>query len=97
MDPLVTLTAAATTKRLKVGTGVCLVIRRDTIQTAKLVASIDQVRGGRFLSGIGGGWNAEERGTRNRFYHPYAEDAQADCRHAGDLDQGHGRIQRSDR
>jgi probable F420-dependent oxidoreductase len=61
MDPFVTLTAAATaTKRLKVATGVCLVIQRDTIQTAKLVASIDQVSGGRFLFGIGGGWNAEE-------------------------------------
>jgi probable F420-dependent oxidoreductase len=60
MDPFVTLTAAAATKRLKVATGVCLVIQRDTIQTAKLVASIDQVTGGRFLFGIGGGWNVEE-------------------------------------
>src|SRR5271170_475416 len=61
MDPFVTLTvAAAVTKRLKLGTGVCLVIQRDTIQTAKLVASIDQVSSGRFLFGIGGGWNVEE-------------------------------------
>src|SRR5580693_3379607 len=61
MDPFVTLTAAAmATKTLKVGTGVCLVNQRDTIQTAKLVASIDQVSGGRFLFGIGVGWNAEE-------------------------------------
>ena len=61
MDPFVTLTAAAVaTKKLKVATGICLVIQRDTIQTAKLVASIDQVSGGRFLFGIGGGWNAEE-------------------------------------
>jgi probable F420-dependent oxidoreductase len=61
MDPFVTLTAAAcATKRLKVATGICLVIQRDTIQTAKLVASIDQVTGGRFLFGIGGGWNREE-------------------------------------
>ena len=61
MDPFVTLTAAAAaTKRLKIATGVCLVIQRDTIQTAKLVASIDQVSGGRFLFGIGGGWNQEE-------------------------------------
>ena len=61
MDPFVTLTAAAAaTKKLKLGTGVCLVIQRDTIQTAKLVASIDQVSGGRFLFGIGGGWNTEE-------------------------------------
>src|SRR5271168_5116463 len=61
MDPFVTLTAAAAaTKTLKIGTGVCLVIQRDTIQTAKLVASIDQVSGGRFLFGIGGGWNQDE-------------------------------------
>ena len=61
MDPFVTLTAAAAaTTTLKVATGVCLVIQRDTIQTAKLVASIDQVSGGRFLFGIGGGWNVEE-------------------------------------
>src|SRR5580704_16242429 len=61
MDPFVTLTAAAmATKNLKVGTGVCLVNQRDPIQTAKLVASIDQVSGGRFLFGIGIGWNAEE-------------------------------------
>src|SRR5690242_5659741 len=61
MDPFVTLTAAAmATKKLNVGTGVCLVNQRDPIQTAKLVASIDQVSGGRFLFGIGVGWNAEE-------------------------------------
>jgi probable F420-dependent oxidoreductase len=61
MDPFVTLTAAAVaTKALKIGTGVCLVAQRDPIQTAKLVASIDQISGGRFLFGIGGGWNAEE-------------------------------------
>ena len=61
MDPFVTLTAAAmATRTLKIATGVCLVIQRDTIQTAKLVASLDQVSGGRFLFGIGGGWNREE-------------------------------------
>ena len=61
MDPFVSLTAAAiATKKLKVATGVCLVQQRDPIQTAKLVASIDQVSGGRFLFGVGGGWNAEE-------------------------------------
>jgi probable F420-dependent oxidoreductase len=61
MDPFVTLTAAAVaTTKLKIATGVCLVIQRDTIQTAKLVATIDQVSGGRFLFGIGGGWNQDE-------------------------------------
>src|SRR5216117_2731227 len=61
MDPFVTLSAAAAvTKTIKLGTGVCLVVQRDTIQTAKLVASLDQVSGGRFLFGVGAGWNAEE-------------------------------------
>ena len=61
MDPFVTLTAAAmATKTLKVGTGVCLISQRDPIQTAKLVASVDQVSGGRFLFGIGNGWNQDE-------------------------------------
>src|ERR1043166_1680775 len=61
MDPFVTLAVAAgATKKLKVGTGICLVVQRDPIQTAKSVASIDQVSGGRFLFGVGAGWNAEE-------------------------------------
>src|SRR5207248_8627352 len=61
LDPFVMLSAAAAvTKKLKLGTGVCLVIQRDTIQTAKAVASLDQVSGGRFLFGIGGGWNQDE-------------------------------------
>jgi probable F420-dependent oxidoreductase len=61
LDPFVALTAAAlVTKRLRVGTGICLLIERDTITTAKEVASLDLLSGGRFLFGIGGGWNAEE-------------------------------------
>jgi probable F420-dependent oxidoreductase len=61
LDPFVVLTAAAAvTQRLKLGTGVCLITQRDPIQTAKLVASLDQVSNGRFLFGIGNGWNAEE-------------------------------------
>ena len=61
MDPFVTLTAAAmATRTLRVGTGVCLVAQRDPIQTAKLVASIDQVSGGRFVFGVGNGWNEDE-------------------------------------
>jgi len=47
-------------KYYDVATGVCLVAQRDPIQTAKLVASLDRVSQGRFLFGIGGGWNAEE-------------------------------------
>src|SRR6202171_5431945 len=58
MDPFVTLAVAgAVTKKLKLGTGICLVIQRDTIQTAKSVASLDQTSGGRVVFGIGGGWN----------------------------------------
>src|SRR5687767_172935 len=58
MDPFVALTAAAAvTKTLKVGTGICLVVQRDPIQTAKLVSSIDQISDGRFLFGVGNGWN----------------------------------------
>ena len=61
MDPFVTLAAAAAaTSRLKVATGICLVVQRDPIQTAKAVASLDQISNGRFLFGIGAGWNAEE-------------------------------------
>jgi probable F420-dependent oxidoreductase len=61
IDPFVGLAAAATaTVRLKVGTGVCLVIERDPIVTAKEVATLDNVSGGRFLFGVGAGWNKEE-------------------------------------
>ena len=61
MDPFVVLSAAAVvTKTLKLATGVCLVVQRDPIQTAKLVASLDQVSNGRFLFGVGGGWNQDE-------------------------------------
>jgi probable F420-dependent oxidoreductase len=60
-DPFVSLMcAAAATRTLKIGTGICLVIERDTITMAKEVASLDALSGGRFLMGIGGGWNAEE-------------------------------------
>src|SRR3954469_3513126 len=69
MDPFVTLTAAtAVTKQLKAGTGVCLVIQGDTIQAAKLVHSLDQVSGGRFLFGIGGGWNQDEMEDHGTVY-----------------------------
>jgi len=60
-DPFVALTAAASaTQRLRVGTGICLVIERDPITTAKEVASLDQLSGGRFQFGVGAGWNREE-------------------------------------
>ncbi|HKV87763.1 MAG TPA: LLM class F420-dependent oxidoreductase [Candidatus Dormibacteraeota bacterium] len=61
LDPFVALTLAATaSKRLLLATGICLVIQRDPIHTAKEVASVDHVSNGRFLFGVGGGWNREE-------------------------------------
>src|SRR6476469_4852335 len=69
MDPFVVLAAAANaTKTIKLGTGVLLVQQRDTIQTAKLVASIDQVSHGRFLFGIGNGWNQDEMENHGTVY-----------------------------
>jgi probable F420-dependent oxidoreductase len=60
-DPFVALgAAAAVTKKLKLGTGVCLVIERDPIVLAKEVASLDMISNGRVVFGIGGGWNVEE-------------------------------------
>jgi probable F420-dependent oxidoreductase len=61
LDPFLALTvAAAASKKLLVATGICLVIQRDAIQTAKEVASLDHLSGGRFIFGIGAGWNREE-------------------------------------
>ena len=61
MDPFVALTAAATaTTTLKVATGICLGPQHHPITLAKQVASVDRVSDGRFLFGVGGGWNAEE-------------------------------------
>jgi probable F420-dependent oxidoreductase len=69
MDPFVVLAAAAqATKTIKLGTGVLLVQQRDVIQTAKLVASIDLVSHGRFLFGIGGGWNQDEMENHGTVY-----------------------------
>jgi probable F420-dependent oxidoreductase len=60
-DPFIALTAAAAaTERLRIATGICLVVERDPITTAKEVASLDQLSGGRLLFGVGAGWNIEE-------------------------------------
>ena len=61
IDPFTALgAAAAVTDKLLLGTGICLVMQRDPITLAKEVASVDFLSGGRFLFGIGGGWNEEE-------------------------------------
>ena len=60
-EPFISLAAAAAvTSRIKLATGICLVVQRDPIQTAKDVATLDRISNGRFIFGIGGGWNAEE-------------------------------------
>jgi probable F420-dependent oxidoreductase len=61
LDPFLALnTAAAVTSKLKIGTGIALVVQRDPIVTAKMVSSIDQLSNGRFLFGVGNGWNQQE-------------------------------------
>jgi probable F420-dependent oxidoreductase len=60
-DPFVALSfAAAVTTKILLGTGICLIPQRDPIVTAKSVASLDQLSNGRFIFGIGGGWNVDE-------------------------------------
>ena len=60
-DPFVSLATAATaTERIRLGTAICLVVERDPIVTAKEVASLDRLSGGRMLFGVGAGWNLEE-------------------------------------
>ena len=77
-DPFVALTAAAAvTTNLKLGTGICLMIERDPITTAKEVASLDLISNGRFIFGIGGGWNAEDRQWRTTA--PITSAAGASC------------------
>jgi len=61
VDPFVVLSAAAAvTDRIRLGTGICLVEQREPIVTAKAVATLDQLSGGRFEFGIGFGWNRDE-------------------------------------
>jgi probable F420-dependent oxidoreductase len=69
-DPFVALaTMAAATERIRVGTAICLLVERDPITTAKEVASLDRLSGGRMLFGVGAGWNLEE--MRNHGTQPH--------------------------
>lgn len=74
-------TAAAVTRSIKIGTGICLVVEHDPITLAKAVASLDVLSNGRLLFGVGGGWNAEEmqhHGTNfNRRWHVLRERIEA--------------------
>lgn len=68
-DPFVALgAAAAATSRIALGTGICLVIERDPITLAKECASLDMISGGRFVLGIGAGWNREEMENHDADY-----------------------------
>lgn len=68
-DPFISCSfAAAATTTLEVGTGICLLALRDTVHTAKLVASVDVLSGGRFTFGVGFGWNADEFATHGVDY-----------------------------
>ena len=68
-DPFVSLSfAAAATGKLKLGTGICLVPQRDPFVTAKCVASLDRLSGGRFIFGVGGGWNVDEMENHGTTY-----------------------------
>ena len=61
LDPFVALAAVAgATSRLRLGTGICLVVEHDPITLAKQISTLDHISGGRFLFGVGGGWNLEE-------------------------------------
>ena len=71
MDPFIALTVAALNSRtIRLGTGICLLVQRDPIHTAKEVASVDLVSNGRFIFGIGAGWNREEMADHGTDFSP---------------------------
>jgi probable F420-dependent oxidoreductase len=68
-DPFVALMSAAmATKKIKLATGICLLIERDPIIVAKAAASLDVLSEGRLIFGVGGGWNAEEMENHGTAY-----------------------------
>jgi probable F420-dependent oxidoreductase len=98
LDVFVALGAvAAVTTRIKLGTGICLVIQRDPILLAKEVASVDRLSGGRFLFGVGAGWLREEianHGTDPRLrWHLFGERMRAiEAIWSSDEAEFHGRL-----
>ena len=89
------MAAGAATERIKLGTGICLVIERDPIVTAKAAASVDRLTGGRLLFGVGAGWNLEE--MRNHGTDParrFCDHARAGRGDQGDLDLRRGHLPR---
>ncbi|WP_268873603.1 LLM class flavin-dependent oxidoreductase [Streptacidiphilus neutrinimicus] len=95
-DPFVALAAAAAVSAtLTIGTAVCLVTQRDPITTAKAVASLDQLADGRFVFGVGAGWNRAGAGQpRHRPAHPDGAPGRPGPRDAGRLGRGRGRVPR---
>ncbi len=97
-DPFVALGAcAAVTERIQLGTGICLVIERDPITLAKEIASIDMLSQGRFVLGIGAGWNREERRDgepRCQLRRPLEDRARKNPGDEGDLEQGRSGVSR---
>ena len=95
-DPFVALAfAAAATKKLKLGTGILLVPQHEPIVTAKAIATLDQLSGGRFIFGIGGGWNVDEMENHGATLPDALQaDARACAGHEGAVDQGRGLVRR---
>ena len=95
-DPFVGLAfAAAATKKLKVGTGVCLVPQHEPIVTAKAIATLDQLSGGRFVFGIGGGWNVDEMENHGARYETrFKQMREHIAGHEGAVDRGGGVVPR---
>ena len=90
LDPFVALaTAAARTSTIRLGTCICLIAQRDPSVTAKQVASLDYVSGGRFVFGIGYGWNVEEASRpRDGMVDPAGPDPGVRGGHEGPVDRG---------
>ena len=96
LDPFTALTfAAATTKNIRLGTGICLVPERNPVVTAKEVASLDKLSGGRFDFGVGVGWLAEEfDAVGGAVAAPRPAHPRVSTRHEAAVDRGRARVQR---
>ncbi len=95
-DPFVALaTMASATERIRIGTAICLLIERDPIVTAKEVASVDRLSGGRMIFGVGAGWNLEEmREPRHGPEAALQDPARAGGGVQGDVDERGGHLPR---
>ena len=90
-DPFVSLMAAgAVTENLKLGTGVCLILERDLIATAKTTATLDRLTDGRLIMGVGCGWRrggAAQPPARSPVQEALRGDARAGARPASAVDR----------